>query len=163
MTTEIRKPERATDPWSDLDRALEETRAQFFRAFGLQPFGGAFAPVEGTNLAPYLRAARVDVADTGKAFHITAEIPGIPKDHLDIRVRGTNVEIRGEQAQETEKKGKEYVHRERTYSGFYRSLELPEPVVATEAKAKVVDGVLELDLPKVAPTPSSDEVKVAVA
>ena len=161
MTTEIKKPESPTDPWNDLEQALEQTRAQFYQAFGLQPLGVSVVPIDG---APRLfRSPRVDVADNGKAYRIVAEVPGIPKDLIDIRVRGTSVEIRGEQAKESGEKTAELVHRERTYSGFYRSLELPEPVVATDAKAKVEHGVLELELPKVTPTPSSDEVKVAVA
>ena len=163
MTKEIKKAESPIDPWNDLDRALEQTRAQFYKALGLQPFGPAFAPLDFATVPQYFRAPRLDVSDTGKSYRIVAEIPGIPKEQLDIRVRGTSVEIRGEQAQETERKGTEYVHRERTYAGFYRSLEMPEAVVGNEAKAKVENGVLELELPKVTPTPSSDEVKVAVA
>jgi HSP20 family protein len=163
MTAEIQKAKNPTDPWSELDRVLEETRAQFYKTFGLLPFGSVYSPFEAGTPTPVFRAPRIDVADTGKSYRIVADIPGIPKDQLDIRVRGTNVEIRGEQAQETEEKGKEYVHRERTYAGFYRSLEMPEPVVATEAKAKVENGVLELELPKVTPTPSSGEVKISVA
>jgi HSP20 family protein len=163
MTTEIKKAERPTDPWSELDRAIEQTRTQLYQAFGLQPFGRLFGPFDSVDTTPFLRAARVDVADTGKTFKVVAEIPGIPKEQLDIRVRGTSVEIRAEQAKETEKKDADYVHRERMYTGFYRALELPEPVVATEAKAQVLNGVLELELPKVTPTPSSDEVKVPVA
>jgi HSP20 family protein len=160
MTTEIQTNESPTDPWSDLDRALGQTRARFFEAFGLTPFGPAFRPIDGTGA--YLRAARVDVTDTGKAYKVVAEIPGIPKEKLDIRVRGTSVEIRGEQSEENEPKEPEYVHRERVYAGFYRALEMPEPVVGPEAKAKVENGLLELELPKVTPTPSPDEVKVAV-
>jgi HSP20 family protein len=163
MTAEIKKVETATDPWSDLDHALEQTRAQFLRTFGLEPFAPFVAPVETTNAPRHLRAPRIDVTDTGKAYRIVADVPGVPKERLDIRVRGTYVEIRGEYAQETEEKKAEYVHRERTYAGFYRNLEMPEPVVGTEAKAKVENGVLELELPKVTPTSSSDEVKVAVA
>jgi len=163
MTTEIKKTESPSDPWTELDRALEETRAQIYRTLGLQPFGLPFAPVDAATAPAFFRAARIDVADTGKSFRIVAEIPGIPKEQLDIRVRGASVEIRGEQAKETEQKATDYVHRERTYSGFYRSLELPEAVVAAEAKAKVENGVLELELPKVTPTPSADEVKVSVA
>ena len=157
MTTEIKQAAPTADPWADLDRALAETRAQFYSAFGLPSFGAA------ESSGAYLRPARMDVLDTGTSFTVTAEIPGIPKDQLEIRVRGTNVEIRGEHAKETEEKGREFVHRERTYAGFYRRLELPEPVVGTQAKAKVENGVLELELPKVTPTPSSDEVKVPVA
>ena len=163
MTAEIKKVETAADPWSDLDHALEQTRAQFFHAFGVEPFAAFVAPVDAPASPSYLRAPKIDVTDTGTAYRVVADVPGIPKEQLDIRVRGTSVEIRGEHAQETEEKKTEYVHRERTYAGFYRNLEMPEPVVAAEAKAKVENGVLELELPKVTPTSASDEVKVAVA
>ncbi len=161
MTKEIQEAERSTDPWSDLDRALELTRAQFYQAFGLSPLV-AVGTVGPNGTPAEFRAPRLDVADTGKSYRIVAEIPGIPKEQLEIRVRGTNVEIRGESSKDTEAKDAEYVHRERTYAGFYRSFEMPEAVVAADAKAKVANGVLELELPKVNPTPSSDEVKVPV-
>ncbi len=164
MTTEIKQTEPPTaDPWSDLDRALEETRAQFLSAFGIPPLDRGFAPFDFAASPPRFRAPRIDVTDTGASYRILAEIPGIPKEQLDIRVRGTSVEIRGEQSKPAESKAADYLHRERWYAGFYRSLEMPEAVVAAEAKAKVANGVLELDLPKVTPTPSDDEVKVAVA
>lgn len=163
MTKEIQKGEAPADPWSELDAALEQSRAEFFRAFGLTPFGPRFGPVEGATAPKFFRAPRIDVADTGASYRITADLPGVPKEQLDVRVRGTTVEIRGDHATTTETKQTDYVHQERTYAGFYRSLEMPEPVVAAEAKAKVENGVLELELPKLTPTPSSDEVKVAVA
>lgn len=64
--------------------------------------------------------------------------------------------------QEIRKKEEHYVHRERSYAGYYRAFELPEPVQAADAKAKVVNGLLELKLPKETPTPSEKEVKVSV-
>jgi HSP20 family protein len=93
---------------------------------------------------------------------VIAEIPGIPREKLDVRVRGTAVEIRGESGTGTEEKDERYLHRERTYAGYYRVLELPEPVVGTDAKATVVNGLLELDLPKQNPAPSEEGIKVAV-
>ncbi len=161
MTKEIQKRESRVDPWSDMDRAFDEMRQRLFDVWGIQPFGAPFPPVEGREAA-YFRAARTDVSDTGTAYKIVAEIPGIPKDRLDIRIRGSTVEIRGESAKESEEKSKSYVHRERTYAGYYRSFELPEPVVATDAKAKVENGLLELELPKQHPTASESEVKIAV-
>lgn len=161
MTREIQKRESRSDPWADLDRAFDEMRERLFDVWDLRPFGLPFAPVEARE-GGFFRAARTDVTDTGKAYRIVAEIPGIPKDRLDIRVRGTNVEIRGENVATKEEKDQHFVHRERSYSGYYRTLELPEPVVATEAKAKVENGLLELELPKQHPTPSESEVKVAV-
>jgi len=155
MTNEIQPKESQGEPWSDFDRAFETMRRRFAEAFGISPFG----PFDGEGV---LRSPRTDVTDTGATYKVRAEIPGIPKEKLDIRIRGPVVEIRGESTVDAEQKSEQYLHRERTYSGYYRALELPEPVVAGEAKAKVVDGILELDLPKQNPTPSDEEVKVAV-
>ncbi len=150
MTTEIQTQESPTDPWTDLDRVVEDLSQRFFDAFGVAP------------VSPGFRPARTDVTDTGASYRIVAEMPGIPKDQLEVRVRGSSVEIRGEHAQAAQKDGESTVYRERTYAGYYRSLELPEPVVATDAKAKVENGVLELELPKQHPTPTPAEVKVPV-
>jgi HSP20 family protein len=155
MTSEIQKQESQADPWSDLDRALDAMQRRFAESFGILPFG----PFESE---PGFRAPRTDVTDTGTAYKVVAEIPGIPKEKLDIRIRGATVEIRAEHEAEKEEKEERYLRRERTYSGYYRAFELPEPVVAADAKAKVQDGVLELELPKQTPTPSEEEVKVSV-
>ncbi len=161
MTKEIQRTEITADLSADFDRALDSLRAQFFDAYGFAPFGVPYASVESSG-SGYLHPARTDVTDTGKAYRIVAEVPGIPKENLDIRVRGSSVEIRGESAKATEENGSAYVHRERTYAGYRRSFELPEPVVGSEAKARVENGILELELPKERPTPSPAEVKVPV-
>jgi HSP20 family protein len=155
MTQEIQARECESDPWSDFDRAFDAMQRRLAQSFGILPFG-PFETESG------LRAPRMDVTDTGAAYKVVAEIPGIPKEKLDIRVRGAAVEIRGEHESQTEEKDERFLRRERAYSGFYRALELPEPVVASDAKAKVVDGVLELDLPKQHPAPAETEVKVSV-
>jgi len=159
MTTEIQPKESRIDPWTDFDRAFEEMRDEFLGAFGFAIPRPASAPAA---KSPGLRAARADVTDLGKSFQIVAEIPGIPKDQLDIRVRGNLVEIRGEHATETKESKKQYVYRERTSAGYYRQVELPEPVVASKVTAKLENGLLELDLPKEHPVPAPEEVKVAV-
>jgi len=161
MTNEIQKRESLIDPWTDLDRAFDTMHQRFLDVWGISPFGAPFFPFEGGQ-ADLFRTPRTDVTDTGTSYKVVAEIPGIPKEKLDIRVRGTNVEIRGESASHEGEKNTEFVHRERSYASYYRSLELPEPVVASEAKAKVENGLLELELPKQHPTPSESEVKVPV-
>ncbi len=155
MTNEIQANESQVEPWTDFDRAFDAVRRRFAEAFGISPFG----LFDGESA---LRSPRTDVTDTGKSYKVRAEIPGIPKEKLDIRIRGPVVEIRGESASDTEQKEEQYLHRERTYSGYFRALELPDAVVAADATAKVVNGVLELDLPKQTPTPSESEVKVSV-
>jgi|SRR5271157_1814675 len=155
MTSEIQKRESLADPWTEIDLAFDAVRRRFAESFGIVPIGSFDAEIG-------LRSPRTDVTDTGAAYKVVAEIPGIPKEKLDIRVRGASVEIRGETASENEEKDEHFLHRERTFAGFYRALELPEPVVAAEATATVVNGILELELPKQTPTPSGLEVKVSV-
>jgi HSP20 family protein len=162
MTTDIQNRTSRAESANDIDRVFDDLERRFYETFGFRPWGGIWT-VDAATPSPALRAARADVTDTGTSFRIVAEIPGIPKDALEIHVRGSNVEIRGENTQEsTGKKGEEFVHRERTHVGFYRSVELPEPVIATDAKAKVENGVLELELPKQHPTVPDTDVKVAV-
>ncbi|HXW66819.1 MAG TPA: Hsp20/alpha crystallin family protein [Thermoplasmata archaeon] len=157
MTKELQTKE--SNPWADLDQVVDDLGRRFYETFGIAPFGAVRVSDAGPQ---YLRAARTDVTDTGAAFRIVAEVPGIPKDQIEVRVRGANVEIRGESTQETKESKAEYVHRERTYAGYYRSLELPEPVVGGEAKATVENGLLTLELPKLTPTPVETDVKVPV-
>jgi HSP20 family protein len=158
MTKEIEKREPRVELWSDFDRAFHEMSARFLEPFGLAPFASPLV-----SDGALFRPARTDVADTGSSYRIVAEVPGIPKEKLDIRIRGTTVEIRGENVEEAPAREGSFMHRERTYQGYYRTLELPEAVVPSEAKAKVENGLLELELPKQHPSPSSDEVRVRVA
>jgi HSP20 family protein len=155
MTKEIEKQESQPEAWSDFDRVFTELSARFFEPFGY----AGFAPAVRSDGALF-RPARTDVSDTGSAYRIVAEVPGIPKEKLDIRVRGTTVEIRGEMTEEKEANGTSFVHRERLHRGYYRTLELPESVVAADAKAKVEHGLLELELPKQHPTPGPVQVRV---
>ena len=155
MTTEIvNRP--TTDLWSQIDRAFDDLHYHF-----LDAFGGAPARILRGDM-PEARAARVDVVDTGTSYRIVAEVPGIPKENLELKVRGSTVEIRGQFEQAKESTEAEYLHRERFYNGFYRRLDLPEEVVGTEAKAKMNHGLLELELPKVHPAPEAGEVKIAI-
>ena len=141
-----------TDPFFELDRWFDDFA---------WPFGHRWAIARTEPTGP--RAPRVDLSDLGASFKIVAEIPGIPKENLDVRVRGSLVEIRGEGATQTEKSKGALLHQERRYEGFFRAVELPEPVVADRTTAKVENGVLEVELPKANPTPSPDGLKIPVA
>lgn len=162
MTSEMQDPMSLTEAWSDLDHLFDDLRQRFLETFGTPPAVSAPATADGAPRPTWFREARTDVTDSGTAYKIVAEIPGIPKENLDIRIRGSSVEIRGTASPEPPTTESAYVHRERVFSGYYRSLELPEPVVAADAKATVQNGLLELELPKQHPTPAETEVKVPV-
>ena len=142
-------------PWTEIDRAFDAVRRQLFEGFAPSDLLASWP--SGT-----LRTARTDVEETPTAYRLRLEVPGIPKENLAITVKGTEVEVRGEFREARESESPEYVHRERTYAGFYRALTLPEPVVGPKAVATVENGLLTLELPKEHPEPTPTEVKVSV-
>ncbi len=127
----------------DMDRMFRELRSGFEDLF--YPFGGY-----GIASRDF-RVPAVDVRDTGKEIVISAEMPGIRKEDVDIEVGESSVIIRGETREEEERKDDSYYHRERRYASFHREIPLPEEVVGSKAKASMKNGVLELVLPKKEP------------
>ncbi len=158
MTTEIATVESPL-PWNEIDQAFEDVRRQFFDAFGFRP---EFESSGASPLDRPLRSARMDIEETPNAYRLTVEVPGIPKENVSVTVRSATVEVRGEFASAKEETTPNYLRRERGYAGFFRSVELPEPVVAEKAVAKVEHGVLTLELPKQNPEPVPVETKVPV-
>lgn len=126
-----------------------------------------WAPWEGEPMEPYItefpaREAFADLVDTGNKFVVHAEVPGIPKDKINVTVTKDDVEISAEAGTEKEEKKKGYVFRERGYSSFYKRIVFPEEVVPEKAESTVKDGVLHLDVPKKTPTAEPKKHKVAV-
>lgn len=144
----------------DFDQAFEALWNRATTALGLLPLEGAFVP--STPYGRLFRTAPTDVVDNGTAYQIRADVPGLSKDQIDIRVTGNLVEISGENKSERNQTSPGYLQRERVFTSFHRAFELPEPVVADHAKAQVLNGVLELELPKQKPTPAPTETKVKV-
>lgn len=92
---------------------------------------------------------RIDVNESDKEYLVKAEIPGVRKEDIDIRIDGNRVSISAEVKQEKEeKKGSRVVRSERRYGFASRSFALASPVDDAKADAKYKDGVLELKLPK---------------
>lgn len=90
----------------------------------------------------------VDVIEEKDSFLVKADIPGIKKEELDIKVEGKFLTIKGERKEEKETKEKNYYASERFYGAFTRVIELPTDVKADQVKAMYKDGVVEITLPK---------------
>jgi HSP20 family protein len=109
-----------------------------------------------------MREAYADLVDEGNKFLVRAEIPGVPRDKIDVSVTKDGIEISGETGAEREEKEKNFIVRERSYSSIYRSLAFPEEVIPEKAESKVKDGVLEVSVPKKTPVPPAKKHKVEV-
>lgn len=106
----------------------------------------------------------VDVAEDEKNVYIHTELPGIPKENVQVTVSEDRIlTIRGEKKQEekTEESGKNYVRIERSYGNFTRSFSLPDNVDAQAIGASFDNGVLNLTLPKTEPA-KPKEVQVDI-
>ena len=97
------------------------------------------------------RTPSVDLKDTGKEFILKAELPGIPKDNIDISVTNTGIEIKAEAKEEKAEEGECYVCQERSYQTYHRKIEFPEDVLPDKVKAEMKDGILQVMIPKKAP------------
>lgn len=109
-----------------------------------------------------VRSPALDIKDTGKELIVTAELPGVNKEDVEIHVTREGLELRAETKSEAEKDEEGYSYRERGYRSFYRSVALPAEVVPDSAKASLTDGLLEVRIPKVEPTPEARPFKVKV-
>ena len=92
----------------------------------------------------------MDVEEDEKAFRVSAELPGVRKEDINVTIDGDEVAISAEMKRETQTKGKTgtALHTERYTGRMYRSFSLGHEIDQSKAQAKYVDGVLELTLPK---------------
>lgn len=89
-----------------------------------------------------------DVKETADAYILTADMPGIRKDELDIQLAGNRLSISGRREAEAVREGERFYSQERSYGTFNRTFSLPEEVQAGQVAAELRDGVLHVMVPK---------------
>lgn len=94
----------------------------------------------------------VNLIENDKNFKIELAAPGMKKDDFKIELHNGILTIAAEKKEEKEEKDKEgnYLRREFRYSSFKRSFNMPESIRQDDIKAKYNDGILTIDLAKVA-------------
>jgi len=92
----------------------------------------------------------VDVREQGDDFIVTAPIPGVKPQDVDISVLGDMLRIHGERHEEHQEggEGKRWLLREQRFGSFERTVRLPSAVKADKATAEFNDGILTITLPK---------------
>ena len=115
------------------------------------------------DLEDDVRLPPIDVQDHDDHFLMVAEMPGVPKDQVDIKVTENTVELSGESALECDIDMMEtaYLCNERATTGFHRKVPLPRPVVPGGAEASMKLGVLTIKLPKRAESDEAVSVRIA--
>ena len=90
----------------------------------------------------------MDIAETEKAYEITAELPGMSESDVEVVASNGGLTIKGEKKEEKEEKKKDYYLSERRYGSFERRMQIPEGVDADKIDATFKKGVLTVTLPK---------------
>ncbi len=110
-------------------------------------FGRAFEEEMGAGLLSEL-APRTDIAETEQGYEVTAELPGLKLEDIQVELEGELLTIKGERKEETEQKDKTFHRIERKYGTFRRAMTLPNAGEADKVTAEYKDGVLVVNVPK---------------
>ena len=106
-------------------------------------------------------APSIDVAETDEEITVTAELPGVKQEEVDISIADGVLTLKGEKKEEKEVKEKNYHRIERNYGSFQRSVGLPTGAQADKAKATYKDGILTITVPKTEET-KPKQIKIDV-
>jgi HSP20 family protein len=121
--------------WQDVNNTFDK----FFNEFGERPFA-----LETSSFSP-----SVNVNESDKWFTVTAEVPGVAEDDIDVTLTQNVLTIKGEKKVEEKEEKDGYYHFERRFGSFSRSIPLPPNVVDQDhVTAKFEKGVLTITLPK---------------
>ena len=130
------------DAFLDLRSQMNRLFDDFFeRPFGLSPFSG-----ESDLMSDF--APRLDISETDQDYTVSAELPGLEPEDINISLDRNALTISGEKQAEKEDKGKHYYRVERSYGSFQRSIPLPDEVDEDKIDATFKRGVLKVHIPK---------------
>jgi HSP20 family protein len=117
-----------------MDRLFEDS---FVSPLGWRTISG------GDSITPAL-----DVHETDDHLVVTAALPGVKPDDVEITMVGQTLTLRGETKAGEDVEKDQYLYRERRYGTFSRTLQLPVRVEGDRAEATFADGILTLRVPK---------------
>jgi HSP20 family protein len=97
----------------------------------------------------------IDVYETERSFVVTAELPGVSRDQVELAVEDSRLTIRGRREAHAATGGAVHYHQvERGHGAFARTFEFTAPIDADRVTADLNDGVLTISIPKVPPPPA---------
>jgi HSP20 family protein len=97
---------------------------------------------------PFTWGPSIDLVDSDGELVLTAELPGMKEEEVDITINDGVLTLKGEKKQEKTRKGADYRISERSYGAFERSFTLPRSVDTEGIKAHFEDGLLTVHFPK---------------
>ncbi len=110
-----------------------------FPAYNFEPLKKA---MEGTWMPA------IDLTETEKEFIIRAEVPGVPRENLDVHLEGDVLTLTGHREKKVHEANENMLWEERETGKFIRTIRLPKAVEAIKVEALYNEGILTVRLPK---------------
>lgn len=139
-----RRPAKSHDELSRLQNEVN----RMFDGFFTSPAVGFWPAV--TN-RPTVAFPKLDVSENDAAILVSAELPGVSQDQIDVEIHADTLRISGEKKDERVVDQHNFHSVERSFGRFDRVVNLPVEVDSKQAEATFKDGVLTISLPKVKP------------
>lgn len=129
------------EPFSTIRRLQDEMN----RAFG----GGAPSTDDNSTSVVSHWVPAVDIHEEAERYVISADVPGVDPESIDVSMENGVLTISGERRSERSEERAGGARRvERVYGNFYRRFALPDSADAENVQARSVHGVLEVVIPK---------------
>ena len=120
------------------------------------PFDDFFEPL---STVAESDAFAMDVEDAGDSYVVTAELPGVTRDQIDVELNEGRLSISVDRKESDEEKSKNYLHKETSEWQATRGVYLKD--AASEGlSAKLDNGVLEIQVPKIVEKPNVTKVTI---
>ena len=151
LEAETKMPARRyADPFLGLRHDMDDLIDRFFVTKRFSPFRfpGLTALATPSWDDDEMILPQVDIYDEDKAFELTAELPGISEDDIELSVKDGFLTLWGEKKYEKSEKTENAQVIERRYGKFSRSFTLPASVNPDKIEANFKNGVLSVVLPK---------------
>jgi len=132
--------------WSDFDRMFEAMGLLKGRLDSMyDDFGRSYGYTAGLPIGG--NVPRTNLYDKGDVFELIAELPGLAKEQLNLRIQGNYLELSGN-LEISAPEGYTPHRNERGSASFTRSLTLPADINSSEVTATLKNGILTITLPK---------------
>ncbi len=145
-------PAVADQVWQPVARLRDEMARMFNDFFsGHTPFFGRGFDVEPLRRSESMFGGTVpafDLVDQDKQYRITAELPGMDENDIDVSLANHVLTVKGDKKEEVEEKKAGYFLSERRFGMFQRSFRLPDDIDLDKIGAHFQKGVLTISLPK---------------
>lgn len=127
-------------PMASLHKAVNRLFDDFYMSFELIPF------TEFEDLCVFL--PRIDMSDNGQTLTITAELPGMERDAIEVCVEPNCVTIQGNKENESDVTGTSNYCMERIFGNFKRAIPLPHGMDTAHTRASYKNGILTVTIPR---------------